>query len=476
MLGTRPDGDPGPDDTRRALELAVRIRTRLEFPGRPDASEIAVERPIRRIRMRSSARAGGDTRRHVAVLALALGGMLTLVVGCGTPPTSVSPSGTSAAIAQSTGPPVLGIDWARAPSVERPTNYEVDPSASAYTGVHPILRIPGQAMIADVTPLPAGGFAAVGYVPPDWTPAAWTSPDGLTWSIHSMGTADFTFPVSLTTGADGTAVAVGRSGRLPVAWTSADGVAWTEHPVPRLEGSDIAERMTTVVAGPHGMVAGGSVGPELFDRHARFWTSADGVAWQPVLDDPAAFDDAEVRAITRFGDGFVAVGVVGTAQHPTGAVAWTSADGSSWTRVDDPAFVGGIATAVVPAPFGGLVAVGSDLDRRDAAAWTSPDGRHWTRAPNEASREHSGGFAWMTDVVAIGDTVIGVGDYQGLQRGTAISWVSRDGIHWDQARSAPVQEQGEYYAITPGGPGAIVVGSFGAPDSYVPTIWLSPGR
>jgi hypothetical protein len=82
----------------------------------------------------------------------------------------------------------------------------------------------------------------------------------------------------------------------------------------------------------------------------------------------------------------------------------------------------------------------------------------------------------MTDVVAIGDSVIAVGDFQGLQRGTATSWVSGDGLHWDRARTAPVQEQGEFYAITPGGPGAIVVGSFGAPDSYVPTVWLSPGR
>jgi hypothetical protein len=49
-------------------------------------------------------------------------------------------------------------------------------------------------------------------------------------------------------------------------------------------------------------------------------------------------------------------------------------------------------------------------------------------------------------------------------------------MSWEQARSAPVQQQGEFYAITPGGPGAIAVGSFGAPDSYVPTIWLTPGR
>jgi hypothetical protein len=407
--------------------------------------------------------------------ALTLGAVLAGAGGCGpiAPPTS-APS-TSAVIAQPSDPPVLGIDWRRAASVERPANFVVDPEASPYTGTHPILRIPGQAMMTDVIGLPAGGYVAVGYVPPGWVPAAWTSSDGVDWSIHSMGTTGFTFPVSLGGGADGAVVAVGRSGKMPVAWTSSDGVAWLQHPVPVLGGRDVAERMTTVVTGGHGYLAGGSVGPELFDRRARFWTSVDGIDWQPVPDDPATFANSEVRAITRFGDGFVALGVVGTAQEPSGAVAWTSADGSTWIRVDDPSFADGIAVAVVAAPFGGLVAVGSDLDRREAVAWTSPDGRRWTRAPSEASRGYPG-YVWMTDVVAIGDTVIATGDYQGLQRGTATSWVSRDGIRWDQARSAPVQQQGEFYAITPGGPGAIVVGSFGAPDSYVPTVWLSPGR
>jgi hypothetical protein len=420
----------------------------------------------------------GDVARLLGLArGMAVGVSLLVATGCqASAPPTVEPQ-PPAPVAQPTGPPVLGIDWTRAPSVEVPKNFGVDPSAPPYTGTHPILRIPGQATIADVTALPSGGFVAVGYVPPDWIPVAWTSPDGLTWSIHlTIGATTFTFPVSLAAGADGGVVAVGRSGQKPVAWTSADGVAWQERSVPLLEESDVAERMTTVVASASGFVAGGSAGPELFDRHARFWTSADGAAWTSAPDDAEAFANAEVRAITKVGDGFVAVGVAGSAQHPTGAVAWTSADGSSWTRVDDPSFADGIAVAVVPAPFGGLVAVGSDVGRKEAVAWTSPDGRQWTRAPNEASREHSGGFAWMTDVVAIGDSVIGVGDYQGLQRGTAISWVSRDGIHWAQARSAPVQEQGEFYAITPGGPGVIVVGAFGAPDSYVPTIWLSPGR
>jgi hypothetical protein len=406
---------------------------------------------------------------------LVLAAALLVAAGCGStaPPTGV-PS-RSPVIAHPSSPPVLGLDWTRAQSVERPINFEVDPSAEPYTGTHPILRIPGQAMMADVVGLPDGGFVAVGYVPPDWTPAAWTSPDGETWSIHTIGTTGFTFPVSVAVGGDGTLVAVGRAGQVPVAWTSTDGVLWNQHAVPVLEGLNLAERMTTVSATAHGFVAGGSAGPELFDRHARFWTSPDGLEWRSVPDDPAAFANAEVRAITTYGDGLVAVGVVGSAQVPTGAVAWTSTDASTWTRIDDPALYGGKAVAVTAAPFGGLVAVGSDLDRREAVAWTTADGRRWTRAPSEASRQQQG-FVWMTDATAIGETVIAIGEYQGLQRGTATAWVSGDGTHWDRARTAPVQEQGEFYAITPAGPGVIVVGSFGAPDSYVPTVWLSPGR
>lgn len=397
--------------------------------------------------------ATGRRRRRLALTTLAI-----TVVGC----TAAEP------------PPRLGIDWGRAASVERPANFEETVSPT-YQAKHPILRIHGQATMADIAALAGGGFVVVGYAPLDWVPFAWTSADGDTWTIHPMESIEFTFPVSLAAGGDGTLVAVGRSGNEPAAWTTTNGVEWARQSVPVLGGSGDPERMTAVASGARGFVAGGSVGPELFERHARFWRSADGVAWEPVPDDPVAFSDAEVRSITAFDGGFVAVGVVGSVQDPTGAVAWTSPDGVAWTRVDDPAFDAAVAVSVVPAPFGGLVAVGSTVDRRNAVAWTSPDGQVWTRAPDEPSRQHSGGFAWMTDVVAIGDVVIGVGDVQGLQHGTAISWVSRDGLAWEQARSAPVRQGAEFYAIVQAGSnGAIAVGAFGAPDSYVPEVWITP--
>jgi hypothetical protein len=403
-------------------------------------------------------------RPRSRIAAMLAAGMAAIVAaGCGATTASPSPA------------PVLGMDWGRVASVERPHVFE-ETVAPDYPGTHPILRIAGQAMMTDLVARAGGGYAVIGYVPPDWHPTAWTSEDGSTWTLRAIEATSFTFPVALARGPDGTLVAVGRSGSAPVAWTSPDGVTWSRHDVPVLGRDGTAERMTSLAVGPDGFVAGGSVGPELFERHARFWTSPDGIAWTPVPDDPAEFADAEVRSLTTAPGEFIAVGVAGSVQDPTGAAAWTSTDGTSWTRVDDAVFAGGIAASVSMAPFGGVVAVGSDLDRRNAVAWISPDGRAWTRAADEAARQHPGGYAWMTDVVAVGDELIAVGTLQGLQRGTAMAWVSKDGRTWQQARTAPVQEGAEFYAITPGGPGALVIGAFGTPDSYVPEVYRSPAR
>jgi hypothetical protein len=217
------------------------------------------------------------------------------------------------------------------------------------------------------------------------------------------------------------------------------------------------------------------VGPEPSDRHARFWRSVDGATWTAVRDDSTAFANAEVRSIAPFHGGLVAVGVVGNVQHPSGAVAWLSQDGETWTRIDDPSFAGGLAVSVIEAPFGGLVAVGSTLDRQEAVVWRSADGRAWSRVAGGADFREPG-FVWMTDAVAVGDTLIAVGDYQPNQRGTAVSWTSRDGGTWTRAAPAPVQEQAEFSAVARGGPGAVAVGVFGLPDSFVPTVWLTPAR
>ena len=398
--------------------------------------------------------------RVLALRVVAVFAVLASAIGCQAVPPTAAPSN----------PPVLGIDWGRTLGVELPPNYQ-ETVAPDFQQVHPILRFAGQAVPSDVTQT-GGKMIAIGYVPPDWTPAAWTSSNSLDWAYHEIGTTAFTFPVALTTGPQGGLVAVGRQLDHPVAWTSADGASWQLHVVPVLGGMH-AERMTAVAATKLGYVAGGSAGPELFERHARFWTSSDGVAWETVPDDKAAFADAEVTAISAIGDRLVAVGWLGTAQHHTGGVAWTSSDGRTWTRIDDPAFEDAAAASMIVAPFGGLLAVGSDIERKAALAWLSADGQHWQRVT--AGDYGDSRNLWMTDVAAVGDRVIAVGSAQATQRASGTSWVSTDGITWEQAHPAPILEQLELLAVSAGGPGAVAVGDFGGPDSAVPRVLLTPG-
>src|SRR5215212_10116151 len=129
----------------------------------PTADEALPSLAIDGYRRRVS-RAAGDGRRAIEAsrfspaIAFVIAGVVGIAMGCGStapasvppasaPPSSAEPTGLTAASAEArpSHVPVLGLDWTRAASVERPVNFEVDPSAAAYTGTHPILRIPGQA-------------------------------------------------------------------------------------------------------------------------------------------------------------------------------------------------------------------------------------------------------------------------------------------------------------------------------------------
>lgn len=418
------------------------------------------------------------------VLALAA----ALVAACGI---SVTPSPRPATTPGPTLTPAFGLTWAIAPNVERPADAFAIPSNPPTGPEHPGTaghpgHFPGQAVVADVA-LSGGRLAAVGYVGLDsvWRADAWSSSDGLAWAVHPIDGQDWTFAVAVAVAPDGTFVAVGRRGRAAAAWRSPDGVVWAPAVVGSLTATtdgagavasrppDQAERMTTILATDRGLLAGGSIGPELGDRHARFWRSADGLSWLPVPDEPDAFAGAEVASIARTATGYVALGRLGTGGRSTGSIAWRSADGLAWTRIDDPALAGGLAVSLATTP-NGVLAVGSDADEREAVAWSSRDGATWTRAPTEPSRLHSGEKIRMTDVVATPAGFVGVGNYVGVQFGTGTSWLSRDGLAWTMAPDQPTLGQGEPEAVIQWGERLVIVGSRGAPDNYIPSIWIGP--
>jgi hypothetical protein len=124
----------------------------------------------------------------------------------------------------------------------------------------------------------------------------------------------------------------------------------------------------------------------------------------------------------------------------------------------------------------GLVAVGAALDGAEAIAWLSADGRTWQPAPDQETLRYHGLKITMADVTAGADgTLVAVGHFLfGTQFGQGTSWTSKDGTTWTRAEDLAAFGQGEPGAVIADGPTYVTVGTVGAPDNYIPTVWVSP--
>ena len=171
----------------------------------------------------------------------------------------------------------------------------------------------------------------------------------------------------------------------------------------------------------------------------------------------------------------MAVGTVGPVGHPTTSAVWTSADGIDWRRVPDAPVLAQGAMASVAAGGPGYVAVGSALDSKAALVWLSADGRTWELAPAQDSLVYHGLGITMADVVAGPDRLVAVGHFLfGQQFGQGTAWTSPDGQTWTRMPDQASFGQGEPQAVIPDGAGYVATGTVGAPDNYIPTVWLSP--
>ena len=107
-----------------------------------------------------------------------------------------------------------------------------------------------------------------------------------------------------------------------MAWTSADGIEWTAAPdQPAFHYYQLPVRMQSVVAGPHGLVAGGWRS-DVGKGSGVTWTSADGVSWDPPTWQ-TSFSGGQIRGIAASGGTIVAVG-------RTGYPDWNQA--TAWVR------------------------------------------------------------------------------------------------------------------------------------------------
>ncbi len=206
---------------------------------------------------------------------------------------------------------------------------------------------------------------------------------------------------------------------------------------------DRGQWVEAITPGGPGLVA---VGNE--HRYAVAWTSSDGRSWTRVSEEQLG--PGRMRDVAVGGPGLVAVGRGTDSRAPV----WTSTDGLTWTRIPyDPIFRRASLTAVT-AGGPGLVAVGYTFwasSEDGPQAWYSSDGATWELAsvppmpPGVAVYEGQAN-AWMQDVAAVGDRLVAVGqigighynkDGTGRVRYDLAIWTSTDGMRWTEVPLDP---------------------------------------
>lgn len=295
------------------------------------------------------------------------------------------------------------------------------------------------------------------------------------------------------------------TGQRAAAWTSPDGRTWTQVVFGRtadpagVDATDLSPeqaaagftRMDAVATRGDTRVAVGNAMPPVGSGPRAWRWQGDGgeaaVAPLPVDGGGSWVTMAGVVATSR---AFVAAGTdIGSDVNRGGAVVWTSTDdGATWTQA--AAFGPGVVLTSLTAVGDRLVAVGSvDGERPSAAAWTSDDdGATWTPAELPASSLGKGGDGRteMLRVAASGDgrllavsvrgevTPAGsrTDDAHQIGLATEISlWASGDGgSTWTEQRTLSVPTTAIWRSTLTWGPAGFLLVLSGSEPRY---SWLT---
>lgn len=214
---------------------------------------------------------------------------------------------------------------------------------------------------------------------------------------------------------DGTWWAVGALHGAPAAWTSTDGASFTSVPFAPLPDSYYGPHdVITSVACAAGRVA--MIGAIPGGAHGNPRVSTWHLDGGKMTENPATFE-------TYGGDRAVDVGPLGAGprgfaiagNRSSGAAAWLSPDGHTFTLFEDATGLAGDGThetmardaVVMPDGRWGIVggaAVPRSLDEV-AAVWLTTDGKTWTRDDPPAGT----GFNELQRAVRQGDDVVAAG-------------------------------------------------------------------
>lgn len=305
-----------------------------------------------------------------------------------------------------------GLDWSRVPD---------ESNLFGGTGIQLINSMtkggPGYVAVGQDDP---EGSPAKGWVDSD--AAVWVSDDGSAWTRVTQDEAVFGGPgsqrmMSVTSGGPGL-VAVGSDYKDGAAWpdvavwVSADGYTWVRVSDEKkvFGGPGGQEALSVATLGSVVVAVGSSESYE----NAAVWVSADGYAWNRVPHEKSLFGGQgrqEMVSVVAHERGLVAVGADGSSGDDD-VIVWISADGYTWTRIQDRTVFGGPgnqSASCMAAWEEGLLLLGGDEANGDLvpAAWSSVDGSIWKRVDEMNALDGKvQGFssltAWESGLVAVG--------------------------------------------------------------------------
>ncbi len=346
----------------------------------------------------------------VIVVVLAINGSLgpqTVPGGTPTPHPSVSPTASPS--------PSPG------PTLPLPSGSMPPISSAPWSGLRLTPLVGGPVQVSSVVAW-SGGYLAIGQPSDKVSLPAWLSRDGRSW----VGLPAETFgPASQVEAAGGPngliVVLVDANGQVTVRYSS-DGLTWSTAGSPPIATTG------------HGAMGGNATGfvACLQDPRYALAFSTNGSAWAPIA--LPGTNAESCRAVTSFGDTFVAVGYLGSiaASTPATPAAWWSTDGRHWTRATVQAQPGDGFVAV-QSGSAGLVASSLQPGYTPGTAhfWTSPNGRSWkvsTADPLGVASQGEGIGSANGTFVGDGTRVLGYGPRASGQ--PTEYWVSLDGTHW----------------------------------------------
>jgi TIR domain len=259
--------------------------------------------------------------------------------------------------------------------------------------------------------------------------AAWTSTDGVEWAPADDPDAALAVAgdqaMRRVAAAGPGFVAVGYDVGDAAVWTFIAGV-WRQEQHPSFGGAGDQQMWSVTGLGSDQVVAVGATQSEDGDLDAGAWFF-DGTDWRAATGPFGGAGDQQMTMVIATETGLVGAGFDGPRGEYDAAV-WTSTDGLEWSRVDaGPEVFGGNGDQEIvglAAWEAGLVAVGFDrsVDGANPAAWTSSDGSEWTRVPPDQLNEV--GDQRMKTVAVLGSRLVALGRESVEDDVDAAAWVA----------------------------------------------------